>query len=111
MTYMVYRFSVLGNRCNTIKLHLMSTRHHHLRAGAPDPVAGKEQMWMCLRGMKRASAETVRKRPVTGEMMDWLFDSLAVYREDGSFDEGKEPMTGSREDDTILWGVLNLGFY
>ena len=108
---MVYRFSVLGNRYNAIKLHLMAIRNHHLRAGSSDLLAGKEQMWMCLRGMKRASAETVRKYPVTGEMMDWLFDNLAAYREDGSFDESKEPMTGSRENDTIMWGVLNLGFY
>ena len=76
LVYMTYEASLTGNAYGTIKGRLMAIRHHHLVAGLAGPLQGKERLWLTLRGLKRASAEVIRKLPVTIGMLRWIRGEL-----------------------------------
>jgi len=111
LTFVTYTAGVLNLSYNTVKTRLMAIRQAHLRAGCRDPLLGKERLWLLLRGLKRCGGPTVRKYPVTPEMLRWIAEELSPYKEDGSVDRTKRPKCGSHFNDTVLSAAIQTGYF
>eukprot|EP00971_Amphidinium_carterae_P018687 368552-Amphidinium_carterae.2 len=81
---------------------LFAIQKHHLRAGAPDPLAKKTRIWSLLESMKRAAPAPARKLGVTTAMLVWLQDRLETCEVLGP---------GEQTNRAVLWAALTFGFF
>lgn len=102
LTFLIYWTSVLGQAYGTVKTKVHAVRQMHLRAGVKGPLAGKERVWLALRGFKRMSPSTAKKSPVTIEMLRWINQHLSRYDEQGGRGANKVPALGPHYNDTVF---------
>eukprot|EP00971_Amphidinium_carterae_P238915 4742543-Amphidinium_carterae.1 len=93
---------VIGSASHNMRTLLFAIQKHHLRAGAPDPLAKKTRIWSLLESMKRAAPAPARKLGVTTSMLAWLHDRLVGCGAEGS---------GERINSIVLWAALVFGFF
>ena len=72
LTFVAMRGFGIGEASSTVKGKLMSIRYHHLIHGHENPLKSLPRVWMGYTALKRSQGPTVRKHPVTPEMMNFL---------------------------------------
>ena len=78
--YAVYEHALQKNAYSTIKVKLYATRYFNIEFGLPDPLADCPALDRVMRGIKRLSKDTVRKLPVTPDMLIHLLNSVDISK-------------------------------
>ena len=82
----------------TVKGRLAAIRAFHITSGLPDPFAQLPRVALVVAGLKKRYGTKERRRPVTPEMLRWLYTHL----HGGTLDQAEA---------ALQWGALCLAFF
>ena len=83
LDFIVHLVQLFHRTEGTIKSKLMAIRFHHLSNGLPDPLDGKERVWLALGGIKRLQGRASRRLPITVSMLRWAEERYTRGDSDG----------------------------
>ena len=83
LDFIVHLVQLFHRTEGTIKTKLMAIRFNHLTQGLPDPLEGKERVWLALGGIKRLQGRVSRRLPITVSMLRWAEQHYASRDDDG----------------------------
>eukprot|EP00971_Amphidinium_carterae_P165354 3277787-Amphidinium_carterae.2 len=92
----------LGASPNVLRMSLYAIQKHHKRAGAGDPLAGKQRVWILVEAMQRKAEPPVRKHGVTPGMLLWLAEHCSL---------ASRVCTSRTFDGVILLASCCFGFF